>query len=388
MAADVTASTLNLLLRGGTVGVLLLVAGMVWRDQRGLPAARLGATFAIGVAAATLAAIPGIAGGATPWAAALTALAAGNMFVFWLFTRALFDDEFGLARWQLGVWAALAALGAANCLLVAPREWPIANALGLILGTMPVAWALLAIAQSLASWRVDLVEGRRRLRTIVVAATALYTVGQLLAAWAFGLPLRAAVESPLNAAGTAALTMGVAWLLLQMRAGALFAAPPTAATEPAPVVPVAAAEPPEPRQVATLMRLMTQERVYREPSLTVAALALRMGLPEHRLRKLINQSLGHRNFNVFLNAHRIEDAKRALRDAAQADVPVLTIAMDAGFQSLGPFNRAFKADTGVTPSEYRRGVAQRAPATIAGAPAEAPADQSTSGKRNSSTAPA
>jgi AraC-like DNA-binding protein len=28
--------------------------------------------------------------------------------------------------------------------------------------------------------------------------------------------------------------------------------------------------------------------------------------------------------------------------------------MDAGFQSLGPFNRAFKAETGVTPTEFRR----------------------------------
>jgi AraC-like DNA-binding protein len=28
--------------------------------------------------------------------------------------------------------------------------------------------------------------------------------------------------------------------------------------------------------------------------------------------------------------------------------------MDTGFQSLGPFNRAFKAITGVTPTEYRR----------------------------------
>jgi AraC-like DNA-binding protein len=28
--------------------------------------------------------------------------------------------------------------------------------------------------------------------------------------------------------------------------------------------------------------------------------------------------------------------------------------MDAGFQSLGPFNRAFKAETGITPTLYRR----------------------------------
>jgi AraC-like DNA-binding protein len=43
-----------------------------------------------------------------------------------------------------------------------------------------------------------------------------------------------------------------------------------------------------------------------------------------------------------------------LADPAQAEVPVITIAMDTGFQSLGPFNRAFKAVTGVTPTEYRR----------------------------------
>jgi AraC-like DNA-binding protein len=35
-------------------------------------------------------------------------------------------------------------------------------------------------------------------------------------------------------------------------------------------------------------------------------------------------------------------------------VPILTIALDAGFQSIGPFNRAFKAETGMTPSEFRR----------------------------------
>jgi AraC-like DNA-binding protein len=35
-------------------------------------------------------------------------------------------------------------------------------------------------------------------------------------------------------------------------------------------------------------------------------------------------------------------------------VPILTIALDAGFNSLGPFNRAFKAETGMTPSEFRR----------------------------------
>lgn len=36
------------------------------------------------------------------------------------------------------------------------------------------------------------------------------------------------------------------------------------------------------------------------------------------------------------------------------DACVLIIAMVAGFRSIGPFNRAFKADSGMTPSEFRR----------------------------------
>jgi AraC-like DNA-binding protein len=99
---------------------------------------------------------------------------------------------------------------------------------------------------------------------------------------------------------------------------------------------------------------MERDRLYREPGLTIAVLALRLGVTEHRLRQVINGGLGHRNFNAFLNGYRLSDVKQALADPGQAEVPILTIALDAGFQSLGPFNRAFKADTGVTPSDYRR----------------------------------
>lgn len=55
-----------------------------------------------------------------------------------------------------------------------------------------------------------------------------------------------------------------------------------------------------------------------------------------------------------MNRYRIDEAKAALADPSQKEVPVLTIAMDAGFQSIGPFNRAFKARAGMTPTEFRR----------------------------------
>jgi AraC-like DNA-binding protein len=103
-----------------------------------------------------------------------------------------------------------------------------------------------------------------------------------------------------------------------------------------------------------LDRLMSVERVYRQERLTIAALAAKLEVPEHRLRQAINEGLGYRNFNAFLNHSRIDEAKASLSDPSQRDVPVLTIALDAGFQSIGPFNRAFKADTGLTPTEFRR----------------------------------
>ncbi len=93
---------------------------------------------------------------------------------------------------------------------------------------------------------------------------------------------------------------------------------------------------------------------YRQPGLTITRLAEMLDTPEHRLRALINQRLGHRNFSAFLNRHRIEEARQKLSDRSEVDLPVLTIAMDLGYNSLPTFNRAFRSETGTTPSEYRR----------------------------------
>ena len=350
---------LNLLLRGGAILVLLLIAATLPRDLPRRHAARLGAVFAVSVAAATLSSAPGFGASTDAWHAIVVALAAGAMFVFWLFTRALFDDAFRLRPWHAAVWLGLAAIGAWNCLVLAHARSPASAVVGWWLGAMPIVWALLAIVQSLASWREDLVEGRRRLRTLIVATTALYTLAQWGAAMVSGWGLREVVESTANAAGTAALTLFIAWRLLRAGADDLFGAPlldaPAAPATPAPQVDAApVVERPDPRQVAALETLMGVDHVYREPDLSIVTLAERMALPERQLRRLINQGLGHRNFSAFLNTYRLADAKRWLVDREQADTPILMIAMDAGFQSLGPFNRAFKADTGMTPTEFRR----------------------------------
>ena len=111
-----------------------------------------------------------------------------------------------------------------------------------------------------------------------------------------------------------------------------------------------------PAQAALIKRIEAAmaEGLWREEGLTVSGMARRLDTQDHRLRAAINQGLGHRNFASFINQHRIEAAKTVLADPSRADVPVLSIAHDVGFASLGPFNRAFREITGQSPTQFRQ----------------------------------
>lgn len=107
------------------------------------------------------------------------------------------------------------------------------------------------------------------------------------------------------------------------------------------------------------MKVLMTQQFYTQSNLTIGVLAEALGMHEHRLRLLINKHLGYQNFSGFLNSHRISAAKTILKDPEQARLPVLTIALELGYGSIGPFNRAFKQTTGLTPSEYRKKIQNR-----------------------------
>jgi AraC-like DNA-binding protein len=113
-------------------------------------------------------------------------------------------------------------------------------------------------------------------------------------------------------------------------------------------------DPAEDRLADALRHAMEQQHAYRTENLSIASLAAQLDVPEYRLRRLINQRLGHRNFNAFVNGYRLAAARTALADPAQRALPILSIALESCFQSIGPFNRAFKAEVGCTPSEFRQ----------------------------------
>lgn len=102
-----------------------------------------------------------------------------------------------------------------------------------------------------------------------------------------------------------------------------------------------------------LQALMAKDRPYLEPTLTLAQLAEKAGLSSNYLSQIINQQTGS-NFFDYVNGHRVAAAKQVLADPDKARLSVLTVAMDAGFNSKSAFYTAFKHHAGVTPSDYRR----------------------------------
>lgn len=107
---------------------------------------------------------------------------------------------------------------------------------------------------------------------------------------------------------------------------------------------------------AKLVALMTREHPYRDPELTLPALAERLDTTPHKLSEVLNTELGQ-TFYDFVNTYRVDDVRRRLATAESKNMNVLTLAMDAGFASKSTFNQVFKKQTGQTPSIYRKTVA-------------------------------
>ena len=375
MADPQLPTLLDAALRGTLIALLLLLAAVLLRDRPRLPAARAGMAIALGLVVQVVSSTPWFEASVPRlWQAPLVAVSVGNSVLFWVFVQALFDDEFSLRPVHVAAWLLVALVSGLNCAVLNGSGLALAQVtLGLQRGA-PLLFSGLAAAAAASHWRADLVEGRRRLRTFIVVAGIAYTLAMLVARLGSPQGRLSSAMASFDVAGLLVMAAVVAGQLLRLTGSELFpsalpctpasadplgcaVAAQAATTHVEPEAATPSPLPPDPaelRLAGTLERLMAEERAYRGEDLTVASLAARLAVPEYRLRRLINRRLGFRNFNAYVNAFRLDEARTALADPARRSLPVLSIALDAGFQSIGPFNRAFKAATGLTPSEFRR----------------------------------
>lgn len=99
--------------------------------------------------------------------------------------------------------------------------------------------------------------------------------------------------------------------------------------------------------------LMAQEQLYRNPELSLDALANSLDASKHHVSQIINEQIGL-SFFEYINQLRIEDAKRLLAETSRSDLHVIEVAYAVGFNNKVSFNNAFKRLTGMTPTAFRK----------------------------------
>jgi AraC-like DNA-binding protein len=91
---------------------------------------------------------------------------------------------------------------------------------------------------------------------------------------------------------------------------------------------------------------------YLDSELNLKTLSVISTIPIQHLSQTINQQFG-KNFFDFVNTYRVEALKAKLKDNSFADYKIEAIAYTCGFNSKTAFQRAFKKNARLSPSEFR-----------------------------------
>ena len=336
------------MLRAATFALAIAAAAAVLRS--GYPAVVIG-----GIGAFMVASAPGVHAALGPGAFFFNAWCIATPTFVWMLALVLFRDERpGVPHFAFaGTLVALTVAGDYGRFALGPLATHPELARTIFVTGRAAAVGLLAIAcwHAAVHWRVDLVEQRRRARAVFVVV-----IGCVFAAFASSELVFGGRGAPLQAlvAGHSFLFL-LAFALLQFVArGGMQELMAASAVRAAPVpLAVVRADSAETALARRVSEAMAAGELWKREGLGIGTLARELGTQEYLLRRAINRHLGYRNFNDFLHDYRLREAARRLADRREAHLPVLTIGLDCGYGSIGPFNRAFKARFGVTPSRYR-----------------------------------
>lgn len=133
--------------------------------------------------------------------------------------------------------------------------------------------------------------------------------------------------------------------------------PVSSKTETPEAIPPVKSTPVKDEGADQLLQYMLVEKPYLDSDLTAVNLAKSLNFTRHQLSHILNEQLG-KNFYDFINGYRVDAFKTKLQDPSFAAYSILGLALESGFKSKSSFNAIFKKVTGMTPSQYRKGLAK------------------------------
>ncbi|RZS99501.1 helix-turn-helix domain-containing protein [Aquimarina brevivitae] len=102
-----------------------------------------------------------------------------------------------------------------------------------------------------------------------------------------------------------------------------------------------------------IIRLLSEDKLYRDPNLTRDTLAERLGISAGYVSQIITAETKD-NFTSLINQYRIEDVQYMLTNPEFDQYSIVAIGLEAGFSSKTTFFQAFKKATGYTPNAYKK----------------------------------
>jgi len=100
-----------------------------------------------------------------------------------------------------------------------------------------------------------------------------------------------------------------------------------------------------------LEKMMTEEKIYKESNLRLGHLADKVGISTHHLSQLINNSF-EQNYFDYINKYRVNEAKVLIEQTPNRNL--LDVALEVGFNNKNSFNNAFKKQTGMNPTQFKK----------------------------------
>lgn len=106
--------------------------------------------------------------------------------------------------------------------------------------------------------------------------------------------------------------------------------------------------------IAKELKVIVEERkLYKIQKLNLDMLAKELQTKSYLVTLCLKEIFG-KNFNDYINKYRVKEVQYLLKQSGNNKYTLLSLAMEAGFNSKSSFNRAVQKHLGVSPSELKR----------------------------------
>jgi len=101
----------------------------------------------------------------------------------------------------------------------------------------------------------------------------------------------------------------------------------------------------------TLVKTIIEQKIYSNADLNIRVLSDKINIPYYKLSAFIHSAF-NQNFNEFINSIRVKEFINELDQNSHQSLTIKGLANKVGFKSTSAFYKAFKKETGTTPSKY------------------------------------